>query len=45
MIRLAPIGAADTDRVAAFLQEQMERQWSLDLWRQAISPSTSWPSS
>lgn len=41
MIRLAPIGAADTDRVAAFLREQMERPWSLDLWRQAIEPV--WP--
>lgn len=41
MIRLAPIGTADTDRVAAFLREQMEREWSLELWRQAISPS--WP--
>lgn len=39
MIRLAPIGAADTDRVAAFLREQMERDWSLELWQQAISPS------
>lgn len=41
MIRLAPIGAADTDRVAAFLQEQMENEWPLELWRRAISPS--WP--
>lgn len=41
MIRLTPIGAADTDRVAAFLQEQMKRSWSIDLWRQAIVPP--WP--
>jgi hypothetical protein len=41
VIQLAPIGAADTDRVAAFLREQMERPWSLERWRQAIVPP--WP--
>lgn len=41
VIRLAPIAAPDLARVAAFLREQMDRPWSEDEWRRAITPT--WP--
>lgn len=42
VIRLSPIGDADTDRVAAFLCEQMDRPWPRDRWLSTIE--SPWPS-